>query len=119
MPPTLPQDNYERLIEGLGTAAAGRERQEIHMTGGYTPGTPAYAGDELGTVLVWLWRNDPEGAMRLVVSNLGGLRHEGNDKLADVTLDDVLGGLRHVMPTLSAAEWAEFVDCARLEVPRL
>lgn len=110
---------YERLVEGVATAAASWAREEVNEKGGYVPGTPIPAGEDLGSVLVWLWRNDPGTAMRLVAAYLGDLRQEGNDSLrAGVTLDDVLSGhLQRVMPTFSDEERAEFEDRALREAP--
>lgn len=110
----VPDEIRERLLNSFTAREA-----SLLIAGWRRDGYPGSVrpGDPFGTVLAWLWRDDPDRAVDLLGEFVAMLR--GADDVAPATLgvDELLAGLRMaVPPSFPDGEYAALVERARTEV---
>ena len=116
-PVTLPRPVYQQLKAGFAARSADLITRRLLRA---TPGQVrvAHPGDPFGTVLAWMWADDPGQAMIFLADVLAGLRD--HNQVADidppVTLDELLRWTRLALPH-GFTDYDHVVAMARQDVP--
>lgn len=86
-------------IRRLLLAAFAAHEAELAIRGGAKRADFSHAGDPMGTVVAWLWRDDRNFLPQFLADYLSQLRdHNPRRPRPPITLDDVLAALRVAMP---------------------
>ena len=117
----IPRRVYQLLRSGFVQHEAHDLLRGLRRDGGYLPGDVVHPGDPFGTVLAWLWRDNPNEAVSLLGDFVAQMRKW--DELAHsqnpaVRLDDLLETLPLALPgDFTDAETEALISRARSELP--
>lgn len=108
----LPPNIRETLTSGFFAAEA-----DWAIKSGAKRGQFDHAGDPVGKIIAWLWRNNQDDAMMGLADYISQLRnHHPAAPSPPITLDDVLGALRPAMPS-NFIDYELLCAKARTDVP--
>lgn len=111
---TLPRNVYRHLVAAF--AAHSAEWITRMITKNPPHRDAMHPGDPFGTVLAWIWEDDPDQAMVFLADVMTMLRdHNPVEVSPPVTLDELLSGLRLALPN-GFTGYDQLVEKARREV---
>lgn len=113
----VPRRVLPHLLTGIVRDTA-RETLELMKQPGWKPDNVIHLGDPFGLVLAWLWKSDPDLAVRVFADLMAQLRHWDPLSTKSVTLDAVLEGLFLCLQGLTDQEEAALTDRLRTDVPQ-